>query len=167
MKEVLTSLIPGRIYYKPFYQANWILANYDFMITEETSVEVSMLGNLWLLGGAKIVFLGGAGLAMLHGLFIFIVRRAWRKSELKGFLFLGLFSNTLLGAAGLDIIAHWRAMVWRLIFAFVIFLVLGLLSGELGGRASGGEPEHYGEGYGGEAEFQEGISDGGLSHESV
>lgn len=128
VREYLTTLIPGRIYYHPFYTGNWILDRYGFMINEETSVEVSMVGNMWLLGGFFPVFVGGFILSIIHSGFMYLLRRAWRQSAFKAILILAFTGNLLVGAAGLDIIAHWRNLIYRIVFAlFVYFFIVALV----------------------------------------
>lgn len=135
IKEAFASLLPGRLYYEPVYRGNWILSRYGFMITEQTSVEVSMLGNLWLLGGYQGVFLGGVAAGFLHGFLMGIFRIAGGRNGFLGLLFLGVVGSRLLGAAGQDIISQWRAIVWHLIFAVVFWLVAATLAGHWWSRS--------------------------------
>lgn len=130
VKEAFLTLLPRRFYYHPHYSGNWILLRYGFNISETTSVEVSMLGNMWLSGGYPFVFLGGLMMGLFHLFLAMVVRVAWKKSGLMALLFFGLIGGHLVGAAGLDFIHQWRRMIWCLIFGYVFYLFLGFVSGE-------------------------------------
>jgi hypothetical protein len=132
-KEFFLMLLPGRIYYRPYYSGSIVLTDYGFMITEQTSVEVSLIGNLWLMGGAWIVFIGGIFTAGLQYLLIKVIRRAWRRSQFKAMLYVGLISSLLFGASGQDIMSNWRNIVWQLIYGFLFYLFIGFISGEFSG----------------------------------
>ena len=136
VKEIAASLLPGRSYYEPVYRGNRILSEYGFLITKQTSVEVSMLGNLWLLGGYPFIFLGGLAAGLLHWFLMAILRMAKKRNALMGLLFLGVVGSTLLRASGQDIISQFRTIVWHLIFAWVFWLVTATLSGYWWSRKS-------------------------------
>ncbi|MHC4757359.1 MAG: hypothetical protein ACYTE8_01755 [Planctomycetota bacterium] len=130
-KEFFLMLLPGRIYYNPYYSGSLALRNYGFMIIPgQTSVEVSLLGNFWLIGGPWFVFMGGVFTAALQYLLIKVIRRAWRRSQFKALLYVGLISNLLIGACGQDIMSNWRNIVWQLIFGFVYYIFIGFIAGE-------------------------------------
>jgi len=131
-KELLASLIPGRLYYEPVYRGNRILSEYGFLITEKTNVEVSMLGNLWLLGGNMFVFLGGLAAGGLHWLLMGCIRLSRGLNGTLGLLFLGVVGTTLVGAAGQDIISQWRSIIWHLIFASLFYSVIAVLTRQWG-----------------------------------
>ena len=43
---------------------------------------------------------------------------------------LGMLGPLLMGAAGLDLISHWRYIIWRLLFAFIAYQIIRLIIGE-------------------------------------
>jgi hypothetical protein len=129
-KEFFLMLLPGRIYYNPYYTGSYVLRDYGFMITEQTSVEVSLLGNFWLIGGPWFVFMGGVFAGGLQYLLVKLIRRAWRRSQFKAMLYVGLISNLLFGASGQDIMSNWRNIVWQLIYAYIFYLFISFIAGE-------------------------------------
>ena len=135
MMEWIEAILPGRYYYEPRYRGNRILSRYGFMITEQTSVEVSMLGNLWLLGGFIPVFFGGIAAGLLHWFLMGTLRLVRRKNGAMALLFLGVVGSKLLGAAGQDIISLWRTIIWHLIFAAIFWLVAATIAGHWRSRS--------------------------------
>jgi hypothetical protein len=138
-KEVLTSLIPGRIYYKPHYRGSQILLDYGFNITEETAVGLSMVGSFWFLGGYVPVFFGGIGLGLLHWLVIVILRHAWVVSKAKAFLYFSIFGPTIVWASRVDLISHWRDLVYRFVMAALLYQVIRFIIGDYDRVVGGGE----------------------------
>lgn len=138
-KEVLTALIPGRIYYRPYYRGPPILLDYGFMITEQTAVGLSMIGSFWFLGGYVPVLFGGVGLGLLHWLVIVILRRSWAVSKAKAFLYFSIFSPTIMWASRVSLINHWHSVVYRLVLAFIIYQVVRLIIGDYGPVMYGSE----------------------------
>ena len=138
-REVVESLIPGRIYYRAYYRGSKVLIDYGFKITEATSVEVSMIGNLWLMGGYLPVFFGGMALGLLHWLLMWILRRAWTVSKMKAFLYFSIFAPQLFWASNIALIGHWRGIVYSLAMAFIVYHILRLLIGDYGPAVYGSQ----------------------------
>ncbi len=130
LKETFMRLIPGRLWFSPYYSGYWMLTYYGFRIEEKSTIEISLIGNLWLLGGYRFVFAGGVVLGFLHCLVMSVIRRASMKSEVKALLFIGVFGPLLISTDGVALIDCWRNLVWCLIFVFVLWWVVALFTGE-------------------------------------
>ncbi len=130
LKEAFMRLIPGRLWFSPHYSGYWILPYYGFRIEEKSTIEISLVGNLWLLGGYLFVFAGGIVLGILHWITMWIFRRASRKSEVKALLYVSVFGPLLIATDAVGLIDCWRNLVWCLIFAFVLWWAVALLTGE-------------------------------------
>lgn len=144
-KEVLTALIPGRIYYRPHYRGSQILLDYGFNITEKTAVGLSMIGSFWFLGGYVPVFFGGIGLGLLHWLIIAILQRAWLVSKAKAFLYFSIFSPTILWASRVSLINHWHDIAYRIVMATLLYQIVRFIIGDYGGVVGGGESYSVGD----------------------
>jgi hypothetical protein len=107
-----------------------ILRDYGFMITEKTSVEISMIGSLWLMGGYFPVFFGGIALGSLHWLLVWILRRNWAISKMKAFIYFAILSQEIFWAPNISLIDHWHDVVYRIALAFVLYRVMRLVIGE-------------------------------------
>ena len=131
VREAFESLIPGVLYFRPYYRGTLILLDYGFTIVPGvTSVEVSMIGNLWLMGGYFPVFFGGITLGLLHWLLVWILRRSWAISKMKAFIYFSIFSHALFWAPNNDLIGHLHTVVYRIVLAFVLYHVMRLVIGE-------------------------------------
>src|SRR4029453_15464642 len=84
--ELLTRLLPGKLFYEPFYSTNERLQPYGFLITEDTAFPMSLLGSLYLLGGIGPVAIGAFVFGLLHSLLGQLIGAANRRSQ-----YLGLF----------------------------------------------------------------------------
>ena len=124
MQESLTRLLPGRLYYKPYYSTTGRLERYDFLITEETSVELSMLGSLWMIGGYLPVVVGGVCIGILHVILMRVIRGAVRGSSFKGIFYFSMVLPTLMWGHNLDPITHFRAVVWKTAAAILLYYLL-------------------------------------------
>jgi hypothetical protein len=131
IKELLLRLLPGTIWFNPYYSHYLILRDYGFRIMPgKSTVEVSMLGNLWLLGGFKAVFLGGIAVGVFHSFVIKFLRRSSERSQLKALLYLGALAPMLMYTTGRAFIDMCRDYIWALIFGFLIWLILCTIAGE-------------------------------------
>jgi hypothetical protein len=130
IREAAESLLPQRLYHHPYYRGTMVLLDYDFMITEQTSVEVSLIGNLWMMGGYIPVFLGGVMVGLLHGGLGRLIRKSLPYSKMKAYIYFALFAPGILWAFNLDFISHGRAMVYRLILAFIVYQIFRLIIGD-------------------------------------
>jgi hypothetical protein len=125
--EFFGNLLPRRFYHSaPVYSGNLILLRYGFNVSETTSVEVSLLGSLWLLGGYYGVLFGGTALGLVHTALIAVLRRARRTSGLKPMFLFGVLGGTLIGMSGFDLIHQSRRYVWCLIVGHVFYMALSL-----------------------------------------
>src|SRR6185369_141156 len=64
--EFLTRLLPGKLFYAPFYSDNERLRDYGFLITDESSFPMSLLGSLYMLGGLIPVAAGATAFGVFH-----------------------------------------------------------------------------------------------------
>jgi hypothetical protein len=130
-KEVIVSLLPGRFfYYRHYYQGSDILPEYGINVTETSSVEVSLIGNFWLLGGYMPVFIGGIALGLMHGLIVWLLRKSWAVSGTKTFIYFSIFAPSILWSPNPDIISASRDMVYRLMLAWIIYFVVRIFVGD-------------------------------------
>jgi hypothetical protein len=114
---------------------NWVLLDYGFNISETSAVEVSFVGHLWLFGGYAFVIAGGVLLALIHGLAAWRIRAAWRINPDKAIFYFAIMFTAILWTTNLDLISHWRAVAYKLLFAFVIFKAVSPLLGVFAGQA--------------------------------
>ena len=121
--EFLTRLLPRRLMFDSYYSANpnVILMRYDFLVTEETSVPVSLIGSLYMLGGLTPVMLGGMAIAMFHCLVARCLGRLARYSPYLGLFVFAMIATNLLWAQNLDPITHVRGVVWAGVAAIVLY----------------------------------------------
>ncbi len=122
--ETLESLLPRALIYHPYYQGTEVLKEYGLMITEKTSVEVSIVGNLWILGGYVPVIIGGFFMALLHGFIAWRIRLAWLKNPDQAMFYFVVMVQSFMETFNLDIIGSFRQMIWHLAFAFIVFKMI-------------------------------------------
>lgn len=122
--EFFGRLLPAKIYYNSYYSSTGLLRNYDFMITDKTSVELSFIGSLYMLGGYIPIALGTFFVALVHGWFGRWVERARRVNPYKGLFYCGMLAQTFLWGQNLDIISHFRILVWQSIAAVVLYFLI-------------------------------------------
>jgi hypothetical protein len=121
--ELVTRLLPRRFMRELYYseQPNRILRSYGFLITDETSEPLSMIGSLYMLGG----FLPVVGGGILVGLFHTGIRRylqaARRRSPYLAVFSFAMIASEMLWGHNRDLISHVRTLVWNGIGAFVLF----------------------------------------------
>ena len=122
-REMVEALVPGVILYRPYYRGNWKLPDYGInVIPGVTSVEVSLIGHLWLLGGYLPVIGGGIVLGLVHGLLAWRMRRNWLRSPDRSVFYFGILFVSF-GLAS-DLISIWRTAIWHLMFAFIAFKLI-------------------------------------------
>lgn len=120
--ELVTRLfVPGRIYADHYYSSTTQLKRYKFLITKATSVELSFLGSMWLIGGVLPVIVGSALVALLHLLAGWWLRTAARASPYQGAFFLAMISYHMLWGQNLDLISHSRNLIWQMVFATIVW----------------------------------------------
>ena len=108
------------------YVGHQVLRNYGFLITEETSVEVTLIGSLCAAGGPLLVALGGLVLGLFHLLLIRVTDqfrlRAWTV-PFAGCLFAtGMFVHTI------DIIQLVRTYLWAILYTGIVIQVCMFLA---------------------------------------
>jgi hypothetical protein len=131
LREFLESFVPGRFLYRPYYRSPLVLLDYGFNILPgKTSTEVSMIGSLWLMGGWLPVFFGGAALGFIHWLVVKIIQRSWSQSEVKALVYFGALAPRVFWVANMDIITHFRSIIYNLALATIVYWVIKLLGTE-------------------------------------
>ena len=131
LQEMVMSLLPGILYFEPYYRTNWHLLRYGFNIGP-TSIEISLLGHFWMMGGWVAVFLGGLATALLHGTALEIVRRARKVSWTKALIYMAFLGSAMFDCFGGDFIGTFRTVIWRALMAFLVYQMVRLVIGESG-----------------------------------
>lgn len=126
--EGLSLLLPAIIYYDPYYHGNWMLTQYGLRINEVTSVEVSLLGHLWLLGGYPIVFIGALACGLMHFVLMWRLRAVHQRSELRAMTQFGVVSILLITCTGIDLLYQFRSLVWYWLFGWVTYHLLRMIT---------------------------------------
>lgn len=147
IRETFESLIPQVLYYRPYYRGTYMLNAYGIRVDEYTSVELSMIGSLWLLGGYLPVFFGGIALGLLHWLVVKMLQHNWTFSKMKAFIYFGVLSPGIVWAPNYAIITHWRYLMYRIMLAFILYNILRFVIGDPGRGVYqlGGEDQMVGE----------------------
>jgi hypothetical protein len=125
--ETLESLLPGALVHNPFYRGVQILKEYGLNVSEKTSIEVSIIGHLWLLGGYIPVIIGGFTMSLIHGFAAWRIRAAWFKNPDKAMLYFAVLLQGFMDYFNVDIIENLRYTLWRLLFAFVLYHMISPL----------------------------------------
>lgn len=122
--ETFQRWVPGRIFYQPYYSSTGLLRSYDFNITDKTSVELSFLGSLWMIGGPVPVVIGTAVMAMIHVVLARLLMLILRFSPSYAILMTAMLSPEILWAVNSDIITNIRNIVWRLAAATAMYFIV-------------------------------------------
>lgn len=131
VREFFERLIPGKLYYHPYYSTTALLRTYDFYITDKTSVELSFIGSLYMLGGFIPIIIGTIFIALVHCWFGRWIGKAQRASPYKGLFYCGMLAQTFLWGQNLDPISHFRTLVWQALAAAILYyLLVRILIGE-------------------------------------
>lgn len=123
----------------PRYVGSEILREYGFLITESTSVEVSLIGSLCAAGGPLFVAVGGLVVGLFH---LTLVRtidrfrgRPWTVPFAGSMLFLGMVVHTV------DLIQLLRFYFWSILYLGIAMQVCIVLERLLfGTRVLQGRP---------------------------
>lgn len=127
IRECFEALLPGVLVYHPYYRGTHILLDYGFHIAlGVTSTDVSMIGNLWMMGGWLPVAFGGIALGLWHGLLVKILQRCWRASEMKALVYFSILLPSIFWTTNFDFITHWRTTIYGLALATIIYWLLKL-----------------------------------------
>jgi hypothetical protein len=121
--EFLTRLLPGKLFYAPFYSDNERLRDYGFLITDETSFPMSLLGSLYMLGGVLPVAAGGVAFGLFHSLLGRLIAAASRRAPYFGLFIFSMIASPLIWSQNVDFITNVRVTAWRLLSAFVLYFV--------------------------------------------
>jgi hypothetical protein len=112
------------IVFETYYTGTWLLKDYGMGISETSSVEPSVIGHFWMLGGYPFMFLGGIAVAVVYGIAAWIIRKAWLKSPDKGVFYFGVLVYAFIWTTNLDFIQIVRAELWGLIYAAVGYMLI-------------------------------------------
>jgi hypothetical protein len=112
------------IVFQTYYVGTWLLRDYGMQISETSSIEPSIIGHFWMLGGYFFVFLGGIAVACTHGISAWIIKRAWLKNPDKGVLYFGALFFPFLSTTPSDFIMNCRDLLWGVIYATVAYMLM-------------------------------------------
>lgn len=139
--EFVTRLLPGKLFYAPFYSDNERLRAYGFLITQESSFPMSLLGSLYLLGGLVPVALGAVAFGLFHSLLGRLIGLAGRRTSYLGLFIFSMIASTLIWSQNVDLITNVRVTAWRILSAFVLYVaILRPLVARAAARRAAGRP---------------------------
>lgn len=116
--------IPSRFYNNPYYSNTAHLNDYNHLVNEKTSEELSLPGSLWMYGGYLPVILGSMALGLLHTGVMKWIRYANRVSAYKGLFYFALIAGTIMWGFNLDLLTHTRSIVRGMAIAIVLWYCL-------------------------------------------
>jgi hypothetical protein len=122
--EFVTRLLPGKLFYAPFYSDNERLRAYGFLITEATSYPLSLLGSLYMLGGVVPVAMGAVAFGLFHTLLGRLIAIASRRTSYLGLFIFSMIASTLIWSQNVDLITNVRVTMWRILSGFVLYLAI-------------------------------------------
>jgi hypothetical protein len=122
--ELVTRLLPGKLFYQPFYSDNERLRAWGFLISDQSSFPMSLLGSLYMLGGVGPVALGAAAFGVFHSLLSRMIGWAIRRDRYLGLFVFSMIASTLIWSQNVDLIANVRVTAWRLLSAFVLYITI-------------------------------------------
>ena len=130
--DMVKSLFPMGLFMDTHYRGTTVLLDYGFnIIPGENSVEVSLMGGLWLLGGWPAMFLGGIMIGLLHRWLMWLVKpRSTSPSPIKGYLYFSVFAPVLVWGTNWGAIDYWRATVYSVVFAFILYRIIIFFVGQ-------------------------------------
>lgn len=117
----ISAVVPGRIWADYFYSTTYHLNGYGLRVTTSTSVELSLPGSLWMLGGWIPIFLGGIWVGLLDGCLMHWLRSATRKSSYQGLFYLAMIIGTVLWSFNWDPITLTRGLLRNAFFAWLLW----------------------------------------------
>lgn len=143
-REIFSTLfIPQRIIYYAPYSETITLNNYGFhVIPGGHSVELSMIGSFWMVGGYLAVFLGAIAVGLFHSAIAHWIACASRRSVLKGAVFLAGLSAQLLWTQNLAFPSHVKVTVWSAAFAGLFYHLVFKPLARLQSRPTAGPPRY-------------------------
>ena len=139
--ELLQGFLPGFLFgtaERPVYTGSAMLRDYGFLITDQTSVEVSLIGSAFFTAGLPGVAIVGLLMALINCGLISIIGRG-RPSLYKVVIAAGMVLTNFL-AFNVDIIQISRSFWWMAVYqggAYFVLVAAGKVlwsSGRAGGR---------------------------------
>jgi len=114
-------LAPGKLYkvLGTELSSPFVLQDYGITITEASSVETSIIGHFWMLGGYLYVVCGGVMVALVHCIIIYVIRRTWNSNPDKGIFYFAVLLYPIIWTTNSDFILFTRFTFLPLIFAFI------------------------------------------------
>ena len=120
--ELITRVfVPGSIYFSPVYSATGVLIPLGFYITKNTSVEVTTMGSLWMIGGWLPFVIGALAVGLAHGLLARWIDRAAAISPSRGLFYLAMMSSALVFQEGLTVIEVFRTLFTHAVAAVILY----------------------------------------------
>jgi hypothetical protein len=128
-KETVIMLLPERIsgplhqqyYLYGKYAGNSSLLAYGFQLRKEFQVGATLLGHFWSLGGYPFIFLGTLSVALMQGIIILIVNRAYAKQVEKGLFYLAFIIQPIFWMSGRTFIIAFRDAFIQLILGVAFY----------------------------------------------
>ncbi len=121
---VVSTVVPGRIYADYYYSTTYHLNRYGLRVGTTTSVELSLPGSLWMLGGWAPVLIGGVGIGLLHTIMMHWLRSATRKSTYQGLFYLAMTLGTVVWGFNWDPITFTRGIVRGMLAASLLWHII-------------------------------------------
>ena len=106
-----TVFILGRIYSNTYYATSFHLNRYGIRVSNTTSVELTSVGSLWMLGGWVPVMVGGIWFGLMHSGLMHWLRSATRKSSYQGLFYFTVVLGLLIGGFNQELMIHTLAIV--------------------------------------------------------
>lgn len=124
--EIMTNIfVPGAFYYKPIYSGSSVLRIYGFNIKPGvTSVEISTVGSLWILGGAIPVIVGGLIMGVLHVCIGKYVHHLHNISPMRALFFFAMMAPTIFWGSNLDLIQNIKIITWHWVGAMILYKII-------------------------------------------
>lgn len=125
LTELVTVIfVPGAIYGGRYYASTTQLKRYGMRITEKTSVELSFVGSLWLIGGWLPLIVGTALVAVMHALMMRWIHSATLASPYQGLFYVAMTAYPIFWGYNLDPISHTRGVVLGCIAAMLVWYIV-------------------------------------------
>lgn len=123
LREFSRTLLPAFIFGRPedpLYTGTTILRDYGFMITEKTSVEVTLIGSLFYAGGLVGVGVGAVILAWINCGVVWMIGRG--RERFLNVVVAAAVAYVDLLAFNLDLIQNARSLCWILLYQMVAYV---------------------------------------------
>lgn len=120
---VVSTIVPGRIWANYVYSTTYHLNRYGLRVTTSTSVELSLPGSLWMLGGWVPMVLGGIWVGLLMAGLMRWLSATTRRSPYQGLFYLTMTIGSVLWAFNYDPISLTRSLVRSVFVAWLLWHV--------------------------------------------